>query len=484
MNDYNFGNFICMLRENKGMTQQDIADMLGVTPAAVSKWENGSSKPRVEVLFRLAEILDVKPEELMAGRFLGVETISVEAAKRINERYEYLSKIESYASTRVKLKRLISSVIDLSIAVVFTWIATFLVYKIATIAGTDSGTEAIACILCFLLSFLLFFGFRDFVGFGRSLGKRIMRLIVLDKKTGNEANRKQKFLRNITTAAVAFVTSICLVIDVIMMLVRGQSIGDSVANTVVVEKASKKTDNHAKGHNEGKARITEENINIDFQEINAYESSSGLSKRFVVVLVSVIAAITITVIGLLAFYFIKYDSDEIVNTDITKYEEDRAEYCKASMFMPELETLNDNTEFFYSHKTMVYSQFMGFASEGLALFVQYDAIGYENKKTELLNTYTFLDAPVKSNEVYELPVTEFFYKNYHMRVIPDEEYIDFCACKSFALIGFDDENKRIVYCYHYSFDLDYIAEEDEDLEAEMCEFMNEVFEWKNDDLHQ
>jgi hypothetical protein len=109
---------------------------------------------------------------------------------------------------------------------------------------------------------------------------------------------------------------------------------------------------------------------------------------------------------------------------------------------------------------------------------------YENKKTELLNTYTFLDAPVKSNEVYELPVTEFFYKNYHMRVIPDEEYIDFCACKSFALIGFDDENKRIVYCYHYSFDLDYIAEEDEDLEAEMCEFMNEVFEWKNDDLHQ
>ena len=29
MNDYNFGNFLCMLRESKGMTQADIADILG-----------------------------------------------------------------------------------------------------------------------------------------------------------------------------------------------------------------------------------------------------------------------------------------------------------------------------------------------------------------------------------------------------------------------------------------------------------------------
>ena len=59
MNDYNFGNFLCMLRVKNGMTQADIANKLGVTPAAVSKWENGSSKPRVEVLFQLAQLLTV-----------------------------------------------------------------------------------------------------------------------------------------------------------------------------------------------------------------------------------------------------------------------------------------------------------------------------------------------------------------------------------------------------------------------------------------
>lgn len=67
MNDYKFGNFIYTLRTEKGMTQQDLAKALGVTPAAVSKWENGSSKPRYEMLLKLAEILDVSSEELING---------------------------------------------------------------------------------------------------------------------------------------------------------------------------------------------------------------------------------------------------------------------------------------------------------------------------------------------------------------------------------------------------------------------------------
>ena len=84
MNDYTFGNFICMLRERKGLTQQDIADQLGITPAAVSKWENGSAKPRVQVLFQLADILGVRAEELMAGKFLNTEAIDARAVKEIN----------------------------------------------------------------------------------------------------------------------------------------------------------------------------------------------------------------------------------------------------------------------------------------------------------------------------------------------------------------------------------------------------------------
>ncbi len=70
MNDYKFGNFIYELRVKKGLTQSDVAQKLGVTSAAVSKWENGSAKPRYKVLLQLAEILDVSTEELVRGEHI------------------------------------------------------------------------------------------------------------------------------------------------------------------------------------------------------------------------------------------------------------------------------------------------------------------------------------------------------------------------------------------------------------------------------
>lgn len=466
MNDYAFGNFVCMLRENKGLTQQNIADMLGVTPAAVSKWENGSSKPRVEVLFTLAKILDVRPEELMAGKFLTEKTIDAETAQYINERYEYLSKIEPHASARVKFKRLLSSIIDLSTTTVFAWLTTSIAEQLTTGADLNPGTKSIICVLCFAISQLLFLGLRDFVGFG----KRIMRLIVLDKSTGKEAKTKQKLLRGFSTAVITSLSGISLIADVIVILVRGQSIGDSVAHTVVVEKGPCQEGQHPK------ACITED----DFQGIPVCTPSRDSSKKYIIGTVFVIVAAVIAVIGFVALYFIKFDSNEYVTTDIVKYEADCATYCNASAFMPNLETLTDYTELHYSHKTMVYSQFMGFVSDGLTLFVQYDASVYEAKKADLLQKTTFLDAPIIRDDVYILPVTEFVYKNYLIKIVPDARYTNSFSCKSFGLIGFDDENKSIVYCYYYDNDLDYIATIDESPEVEMCEFMDDVFAWKVD----
>ena len=36
MNDYGFGNFVCMLREKQGLTQAELAGLLGITAAAVN----------------------------------------------------------------------------------------------------------------------------------------------------------------------------------------------------------------------------------------------------------------------------------------------------------------------------------------------------------------------------------------------------------------------------------------------------------------
>lgn len=68
MNDYSFGNYLFSLRRNAGLTQSELAGKLGVTNKAVSKWENGRAKPNVDMLRKLAALLKVSVESLLAVR--------------------------------------------------------------------------------------------------------------------------------------------------------------------------------------------------------------------------------------------------------------------------------------------------------------------------------------------------------------------------------------------------------------------------------
>ena len=50
MNQIKIGKFIAELRKEKKLTQKDLADKLGVTDKAISKWENGRGMPDVSYL--------------------------------------------------------------------------------------------------------------------------------------------------------------------------------------------------------------------------------------------------------------------------------------------------------------------------------------------------------------------------------------------------------------------------------------------------
>ena len=52
------------LRRKNTMTQEDLAQKLGVTQSMVAKWEAGASYPRGEMLFRLANVLNCSIDEL------------------------------------------------------------------------------------------------------------------------------------------------------------------------------------------------------------------------------------------------------------------------------------------------------------------------------------------------------------------------------------------------------------------------------------
>lgn len=73
MKKQTFGNVIAALRKEKGMTQLELAEEMGVTDKAVSKWERDLSFPDVSSFPKLAEIFDVSVDELMQVKTVAKE---------------------------------------------------------------------------------------------------------------------------------------------------------------------------------------------------------------------------------------------------------------------------------------------------------------------------------------------------------------------------------------------------------------------------
>lgn len=63
------GKRIKELRERMGITQEDLARRIGVTPSAVGNYERDFSHPREEVLYKLFSALNCEPNEIFADQF-------------------------------------------------------------------------------------------------------------------------------------------------------------------------------------------------------------------------------------------------------------------------------------------------------------------------------------------------------------------------------------------------------------------------------
>ena len=73
MRDYSFGNFLHELRLRRGLTQYQLGALVGVSDKAVSKWENGSSRPQSNILYKLCEVLGISVDELLTCKYHTLE---------------------------------------------------------------------------------------------------------------------------------------------------------------------------------------------------------------------------------------------------------------------------------------------------------------------------------------------------------------------------------------------------------------------------
>lgn len=97
------GNCILENRKRKGMTQEQLAEKLGISTVAVSKWERGMSVPKLEVVCQLADYFQMSVDELLGRKkclLIEEEKFSDKAMKQFdyNNRKNIIDKYEGKES--------------------------------------------------------------------------------------------------------------------------------------------------------------------------------------------------------------------------------------------------------------------------------------------------------------------------------------------------------------------------------------------------
>ena len=65
MDQEKIGKFICKCRKKKNMTQQDLAERLGVSDRTIGNWENGRNMPDLSLFKPLCKELDINLNDLL-----------------------------------------------------------------------------------------------------------------------------------------------------------------------------------------------------------------------------------------------------------------------------------------------------------------------------------------------------------------------------------------------------------------------------------
>ncbi len=149
MDQEKLGKFISSCRKEAGLTQAALADKLGITDRAVSKWETGKSLPDASIMIELCNLLGITVNELLTGEHITMENYKNKAEENL---LEMTQKVEKRDKLLLQLELwMIGSVIPL-----FVGMSLFGSYL------CDNGQVVWGSILIFSQFFLLI----PFVYFG------------------------------------------------------------------------------------------------------------------------------------------------------------------------------------------------------------------------------------------------------------------------------------------------------------------------------
>lgn len=85
MEQVKIGKFIASKRKEQGLTQLQLAEKLGITDRAVSKWETGKSLPDASLMPELCKLLKITINDLLCGEVVSMEKYNEKAEKALLE---------------------------------------------------------------------------------------------------------------------------------------------------------------------------------------------------------------------------------------------------------------------------------------------------------------------------------------------------------------------------------------------------------------
>ena len=93
MDQVKIGKFIAACRKKENLTQMQLAEILGITDRAVSKWETGKSLPDSSIMLELCGVLKITVNDLLSGEKISMENnnqnseqLLLDMAKEVEQR--------------------------------------------------------------------------------------------------------------------------------------------------------------------------------------------------------------------------------------------------------------------------------------------------------------------------------------------------------------------------------------------------------------
>ena len=147
------GAFILQLRQEQGLTQKQLAEKLGITDKAISRWETGKGYPDIEMLVSIGEMFSVSVNELLCGERIETPTAIASAEKAV---------AGAYIDNTVKTHRVSVLASVMGVFVLIGFVIVLLVLTAVVSAGVGSFFTSIKgssdCVITHDYSSMTLFG--------------------------------------------------------------------------------------------------------------------------------------------------------------------------------------------------------------------------------------------------------------------------------------------------------------------------------------